>query len=191
MSDWCLIVRTWGDTPATLIVCPTLSRQHHHVAQCCRNIQSSFSMCLGIQKVCLGFKRFHRNINKKYFEKSKNSEKNKIMILGIHYFTTKLKTKIDVIPRGCFKPSRCITASFYIPENRLNFPPTTRGLIRGLTPCCRKIKSVFRNVKWCWKFRMKIPLNTNTWQFCFIFHHALQIIFIHYKSRIATALRGL
>ena len=25
------------------------------------------------------------------------------MILGIHYFITKLKTKIDVIPRGCFK----------------------------------------------------------------------------------------
>ena len=25
------------------------------------------------------------------------------MIWGIHYFTTKLKTKIDVIPRGCFK----------------------------------------------------------------------------------------
>ena len=50
MSDWCLIVRTWGDTPATLIVCLTLGRRHQHVAQCCRNIQSSFSMCLGIQK---------------------------------------------------------------------------------------------------------------------------------------------
>ena len=24
------------------------------------------------------------------------------MIWGIHYFTTKLKTKIDVIPSGCF-----------------------------------------------------------------------------------------
>ena len=30
--------------------------------------------------------------------KTKNSEKNKIMIWGIHYFITKLKTKIDVIP---------------------------------------------------------------------------------------------
>ena len=56
-------------------------------------------MSLGKQKVCLGFKRFHGNINKK----SKNSEKNKIMIWGIHYFITKLKTKSDVIPRGCFK----------------------------------------------------------------------------------------
>ena len=28
------------------------------------------------------------------------------MIWGIHYFTTKLKTKIDVIPRGCFKNLR-------------------------------------------------------------------------------------
>ena len=24
------------------------------------------------------------------------------MIRGIHYFSAKLKTKIDVIPRGCF-----------------------------------------------------------------------------------------
>ena len=40
---------------------------------------------------------------KKYFFKSKNCEKNKIMIWGIHYFITKLKTKIDVIPRSCFK----------------------------------------------------------------------------------------
>ena len=27
------------------------------------------------------------------------------MIRGIHYFSTGLKTKIDVIPRGCFKTS--------------------------------------------------------------------------------------
>ena len=25
------------------------------------------------------------------------------MIRGIHYFSTELKTKIDVIPRSCFK----------------------------------------------------------------------------------------
>ena len=25
------------------------------------------------------------------------------MIRGIHYFSAELKTKIDVIPRGCFK----------------------------------------------------------------------------------------
>ena len=65
-----------------------------------------------------------------------------------------------------FKPSRCIKASFYITVYRPNFP-TTRGL-------------------W-WKF----PRNcfTNKWQFSLIFH-ALQVIFIHYKSRIATAIRG-
>ena len=34
--------------------------------------------------------------NIKYFEKNKN------MIRGIHYFSTELKTTIDVIPRGCF-----------------------------------------------------------------------------------------
>ena len=28
---------------------------------------------------------------------------NKKMIRGIHYFSAELKTKIDVIPRGCFK----------------------------------------------------------------------------------------
>ena len=27
------------------------------------------------------------------------------MIRGIHYFSTELKTKIDVIPRSCFKPT--------------------------------------------------------------------------------------
>ena len=30
------------------------------------------------------------------------NQKKKIMILGIHYFITKLKTKIDVIPRSRF-----------------------------------------------------------------------------------------
>ena len=39
---------------------------------------------------------------KKYFLKSENSERNKIMISEIHYFITKLKTKIYVIPRGHF-----------------------------------------------------------------------------------------
>ena len=41
-SNWCLIVRTREDTPAALIVYPTLGRCHQHVAQCCENIQSSF-----------------------------------------------------------------------------------------------------------------------------------------------------
>ena len=31
------------------------------------------------------------------------------MIRGIHYFSTELKTKIDVIPRGCFKLIKEIT----------------------------------------------------------------------------------
>ena len=66
-ANWCLVVRTWGDTPAAVIVCPTLVRRHQHLAQCCRNIPPSFSKCLGIKKVCLGFKRFHRNVDKKYF----------------------------------------------------------------------------------------------------------------------------
>ena len=68
---------------------------------------------------------------------------------------------------GQFGPYRCIKASFYIHENKFNFPPT-----RG--------------------FRTTIPMKPvyNTWQFSLIFH-PLQIIFIHYKSRIATAIRGL
>ena len=41
-SNWCLIVRTQEDTPAALIVYPSLGRCHQHVAQCCENIQSSF-----------------------------------------------------------------------------------------------------------------------------------------------------
>ena len=39
-----------------------------------------------------------KNICKKY----ENSEKNKNMIRGIHYFSTELKTRIVVIPRSCF-----------------------------------------------------------------------------------------
>ena len=35
--------------------------------------------------------------------KNLKTEKNKIMIWGIRYFITKIKTKIDVIPRSCFK----------------------------------------------------------------------------------------
>ena len=88
-ANLCLMVRTCGDTPAALIVCQTPSGRHQHVAQCCRNTLPSFSMCLCKQKVCLGL------------NKSKNSEK-KVMIWGIHYFITKIKTKIDVIPRSRF-----------------------------------------------------------------------------------------
>ena len=64
-------------------------------------------------------------------------------------------------------PPRCIKASFYIPENRFNFPATK-------------------------EFQKKKFLETvaNTWQFSSIFY-SLQVIFIHYKSRIATAIRGL
>ena len=72
-ANWCLIVRTSGDTPATLIVCPPLGRRHQHVAQCSRNIQPSFSKCLGIHKVCLGFNQLLRNVDKKYYFKWKNS----------------------------------------------------------------------------------------------------------------------
>ena len=43
------------------------------MAQCCRIIQPSFNKCLGIHKVCLGFNRIHRNVDKNYFKKSKNS----------------------------------------------------------------------------------------------------------------------
>ena len=66
-----------------------------------------------------------------------------------------------------FKPSRCIKASFYIPENRLNFPST------------RVLDWIF---PWNWF--------TIAWQFSLIFH-SRQVILIHYKSRIATAIHGL
>ena len=41
---------------------------------------------------------------KNIFFKSKNYEKNYIMIWGIPYFITKIKTKIDVIPKSRFNP---------------------------------------------------------------------------------------
>ena len=37
------------------------------------------------------------------------SEKNKNMIRGIHYFSTELKTKIDVIPRSFFNIVICMS----------------------------------------------------------------------------------
>ena len=36
--------------------------------------------------------------------------KNKNMIRGIHYFSTELKTKIEVIPRSCFNSFTLILA---------------------------------------------------------------------------------
>ena len=100
---WCLIVRTWEDTPATLIVCPTPGRRHEHVAQCCRNIQPSFASVQVCKKFVWVLSSLIRNVDIKYFKKSKNSEKHKIMIWVIHYFITKIKTKIYVIPRSCFR----------------------------------------------------------------------------------------
>ena len=37
------------------------------MAQCCGNIQTSFSRCLGIQKAGLGYSRIHKSVNEKYF----------------------------------------------------------------------------------------------------------------------------
>ena len=79
-----------GGSLTVPIACLTLVRRHQLVAQCCRNIQPSFNRSLCIQIFCLGFPCIHINVGKKYFNKSKNTEINKIMICGIHYFTTKL-----------------------------------------------------------------------------------------------------
>ena len=68
------------------------------------------------------------------------------------------------IGKGRVKPSRCMKASFDIPENRLNFP-STRVFYNG-----NSMKLVY--------------------QYMAMFH-PLHVIFIHYKSRIATAIRGL
>ena len=65
-----------------------------------------------------------------------------------------------------FKPSRCIEASFYISENIFN-SPTIKGFRMNIS-----MKLVYQ--------KMTI--------FCF---HSHQIIFIHYKSRIASAIHGL
>ena len=42
------------------------------------------------------------------------------------YDVTKERTNLNIFNPQPFKSSRCIKASFYIPENRLNFP-TTKG----------------------------------------------------------------
>ena len=151
-ANVCLIVRTRGDTTATLIVCPKLGRRHQQVAQCCRNIQSSFSKCLGIQKVCLGFKRFHKNIDKKYFFKSKNSQKNRIMIWGIHYFITKLKTKIDVIPRSCFKTYQTIYCSRtqYVRHSCSVVSGSQIGSVSGEHTGYTPVRSIYCQSSSCW-----------------------------------------
>ena len=92
-----LIVRIWGNTPAALIICPTLGRRHQHVAQCCGNIQPSFRYTSSLFALSLDSWKCWL----KYFFIWK-FWKNKNMICGIHYFFTKLKTKIDAIPRSCF-----------------------------------------------------------------------------------------
>ena len=72
------------------------------------SFRTSFSKCLGIQKVCLRFKRIHRNVNKKYVKNLKTLKKI-IIICGIrmHYVIKKIKTKIVVIPRSRFKVVSC------------------------------------------------------------------------------------
>ena len=81
-------------------------------------------------------------------------------------------TRIILIPQDHFnlslQPSRCIKASFYIPENRPNFPTTKEFFNENFH------ETVFSNM----------------WQFSLIFRPPW-VIFIHYKSRIATAIRGL
>ena len=93
------------------------------------------------------------------------------------------------------------------------------GNSRSNTHSCRTVRCVFRDVKWCFSaswglkglinpwsphdalkhhflgqevLKRKFPWNwlTNTCQFSSI-PHPLQVIFIHYKSGIATAIRGL
>ena len=54
-ANWCLVDRTWGDTPATLIVCSTLGRRHHHVAQCCKNIRRPLASVYVYKKLLSGF----------------------------------------------------------------------------------------------------------------------------------------
>ena len=98
------------------------------------------------------------------------------------------------------------------------------GNLHAKTFGCGKIKSVHRDLKWCFTalwglkrlsphdaskhhfsplktylillqprvLKWKFPWNcfSNMWQFSFIFHPP-QVIFIHYKSRIATAIHSL
>ena len=51
----------------------------------------------------------------------------RIMSMNQKWEFKKIKSKIDDYSDWPFKPSRCIRASFYIPENRLNFP-TGKGV---------------------------------------------------------------
>ena len=60
------------------------------------NAVKTFNRPSDIQIVCLGYFWFHRNVIKNICKniKYKNSEKNKNMIRGIHFFSAELKRKL-------------------------------------------------------------------------------------------------
>ena len=87
--------------------------QHRLSAQRCTDVINMWPNAVGIFKYTLAgvyvYKKFVRVLSgfikmliKKFFLNLKTL-KNKIISCGIHYFITKLKTKIDVIPRSRFK----------------------------------------------------------------------------------------
>ena len=72
-------------------------------------------------------------MDKKYFKTSKNSEKYKIMICGIHYFITKLKTKIYVIPRNRFNVRATFTSKFKESERDKHTASSIREVLQRHT----------------------------------------------------------
>ena len=60
------------------------------------------------------------------------------MIWGIHYFIAKQQTKIDVIPRGCFKIILTFLMQMRESSDDLNF----KILCRMWDICIRKVKTM-------------------------------------------------
>ena len=68
-----------------------LGRRYQHVAQ-------TFNHPLGVQIACLVFLWSFINVDRKCPKKSLKIEKIHMIICGINYYITKLKTKLDVLP---------------------------------------------------------------------------------------------
>ena len=91
-TNWCLIVSTWG-----------IHLQHWLSAQRWADGINMWANAVGTFNPPLAsvqaYKKFVWVLSRfiQMLIKSKNSEKNKIMNWGIHYFVTKLKTKIEAL----------------------------------------------------------------------------------------------
>ena len=89
------------------------------------------------------------------------------MTRGIHYFSTELKTKIDVIPRSCFKFAQAICPFFLGQKEKL----------------MTKVQGVNLETNLCYVTRVHSVLALTTLNYVCLNHGDLKFFYIfnHYK----------